>query len=134
MPKEVQQLHRPLALLTCHTLNQHLPAPFSISTANPDAYAFQPQNTLKLQAWDNDPKDTTLLDLIPFLQMVATKGVPDVRDVVRSYDGEEDVARAFKERMAHLTDGKKGTGGGEGAGGGGARRGRGLFSGGLATQ
>jgi hypothetical protein len=33
--------------------------------------------------------------------MVAER-VPDVRSVVRAYDGEDDVARAFKERMAHL--------------------------------
>lgn len=38
--------------------------------ANPDAYAFQPENALKLKPWDHSTKDTTLLDLIPFLQMV----------------------------------------------------------------
>lgn len=31
----------------------------------------------------------------------------DVRDVVRSYDGEEDVAAAFKHRMAQLAANKK---------------------------
>lgn len=36
----------------------------------------------------------------------------DVRDVVRSYDGEEDVAAAFKQRMAQLAEQKKHTGGG----------------------
>ena len=31
----------------------------------------------------------------------------DVRDVVRSYDGEEDIAAAFKQRMAQLASQKK---------------------------
>jgi hypothetical protein len=129
------------------------PCPPPCPPANPDAYAFQPENTLKLKKWEpekpGDAKDTTLLDLIPFLQvggaaagagarpgparaaapqvpaptpsrfalvtlpllppssdhpppqMVAER-VPDVRDVVRAYDGEDDVAKAFKERMAHI--------------------------------
>jgi hypothetical protein len=33
--------------------------------------------------------------------------VQDVRDVVRSYDGEEDVAAAFKQRMARMAEHKK---------------------------
>jgi hypothetical protein len=33
--------------------------------------------------------------------MVAER-VQDVRAVVAAYEGEDDVARAFKERMAHL--------------------------------
>lgn len=37
--------------------------------------------------------------------------VQDVRDVVRSYDGEEDVAAAFKQRMAQLAGHKKQKGG-----------------------
>jgi hypothetical protein len=34
----------------------------------------------------------------------------DVRDVVRSYDGEEDVAAAFKARMARMEKQKGGGG------------------------
>jgi import inner membrane translocase subunit TIM50 len=96
------------------------------------AWAFQPDNALKLRPWRGpdeggeggeaaaaaaaaEPKkkakpDTTLLDLIPFLQMVATKGVADVRDVVRAYDGEPDVAAAFRRRMARLAARKQGAG------------------------
>ncbi|KIY91269.1 hypothetical protein MNEG_16694 [Monoraphidium neglectum] len=33
--------------------------------------------------------------------MIAER-VQDVRGVVAAYDGEDDVARAFKERMSHL--------------------------------
>lgn len=73
-------------------------------SANPDAYAFQPENTIKLPAWRNDTRDTTLLDLIPFLQLIATRGVSDVRDVVKSYDGESDIPKAFKVRMQHAAE------------------------------
>jgi len=76
-------------------------------SADPHAYAFQPQNALKLRRWGGDFRDTTLLDIMPLLQMVALRGVQDVRDVVRSYDGEEDVAAAFKRRMAELQSAQK---------------------------
>jgi len=79
-------------------LNRDLSQVLFIS-ANPDAYLFQPENTLKLKPWKDDAADTTLLDLIPMLQMIALRGVRDVRDVVKAYDGEEDVAKAFKARM-----------------------------------
>ncbi|GAX76955.1 hypothetical protein CEUSTIGMA_g4402.t1 [Chlamydomonas eustigma] len=82
-------------------LNRDLSQVLFIS-ADPDAYMFQPGNTLKLKPWKDDPSDTTLLDLLPMLQMVALKGVKDVRDVVKAYDGEEDVAKAFKKRMQSM--------------------------------
>jgi import inner membrane translocase subunit TIM50 len=69
----------------------------------------QPENTLKLKPWTSDASDTTLLDLIPFLQMVATRGVKDVREVVKSYDGVEDVAKAFRLRMQAAVAPKQGT-------------------------
>ena len=38
-------------------------------SADPDSWEFQPENTLKLKAWGKDSSDTTLLDLIPMLQV-----------------------------------------------------------------
>ena len=38
-------------------------------SADPEAYLFQPENTLKLKPWRDDPNDTTLLDLLPMLQV-----------------------------------------------------------------
>eukprot|EP00879_Flechtneria_rotunda_P000046 GHRR01000076.1.p1 GENE.GHRR01000076.1~~GHRR01000076.1.p1 ORF type:complete len:396 (+),score=164.29 GHRR01000076.1:1422-2609(+) len=91
-------------------LNRDLSQVLFVS-ANPAAYAFQPENTLKLKPWNHSSADTALLDLIPFLQMVQEVAVQDVRDVVRSYDGEDDAAAAFKQRMAQLAQSKKGGGG-----------------------
>ncbi len=80
----------PLPPLPSQRLPRPPPASFSLPpsqvlfiSANPDAYAFQPENTLKLKPWKNDASDTTLLDLLPMLQMIALKGVKDVRDVVK---------------------------------------------------
>eukprot|EP00798_Chlamydomonas_sp_ICE-L_P003574 gene3574-13652_t len=85
-------------------LNRDLSQVLFISS-DPSAYAFQPENCVKLKPWlgEKSPMgDTTLLDLIPMLQLIATRGVTDVRDCIRSYDGEEDVAQAFKSRMQHV--------------------------------
>ena len=67
-------------------------------SAKPDAWAMQPENTIKLQPWKNDTGDTLLLDLLPFLQFLATQPLSDVRSVVQSYDG-KDIPSTFRERM-----------------------------------
>lgn len=79
-------------------LNRDLKQVLMIS-ADPDAWEFQPENTLKLKPWKGESEDTMLLDLIPFLQMIAMRNVGDVRSVVKSYDGEENVPAAFKARL-----------------------------------
>ena len=63
------------------------------------AWAFQPDNTLKLKPWTGAPGDTGLIDLLPFLQFLATRRIRDVRDVVRAYDGVPDIPAAFKARL-----------------------------------
>ena len=50
-----------------------------------------------------DPTDTAVLDLLPFLEAIVRNGVPDVRDVVRSYDGQH-IATAFRERMQKVQE------------------------------
>lgn len=54
---------------------------------------------LQLEKWTTDDKaDTTLLDLLPFLEAIVRTNVPDVRSVVKSYEG-TDIPTAFRERM-----------------------------------
>ena len=93
-------------------------------TADEDAWSLQPENAIKLKKWKtSDKQDTTLLDIMPFLEAIVRSNVPDVRSVVKSYEGEEDIAKAFKERMrkvapkAHGGEGKT-----RGFGGFGSRR------------
>lgn len=76
-------------------------------TADPDAYSLQPENAVKLPKWttSNGADDTTLLDLLPFLEAIVRTNVPDLRDVVKSYDG-QDIPTAFRERMAKVQESK----------------------------
>jgi hypothetical protein len=49
----------------------------------------------QLAPWKLEADDTKLLDLLPFLEAVVRTAVPDVRAVVRSYEG-QDIPTAFK--------------------------------------
>lgn len=47
----------------------------------------QPENAIILDKWDGNPRDKTLVALIPFLEYVAGMGVEDVRPVLKSFEG-----------------------------------------------
>lgn len=47
----------------------------------------QPENAVVLDKWTGDPKDKTLVALIPFLEYLAGMGVEDVRPVIKSFEG-----------------------------------------------
>lgn len=47
----------------------------------------QPENAVILDKWTGDPKDKTLVALIPFLEYMAGMGVEDVRTVIKSFEG-----------------------------------------------
>ena len=49
----------------------------------------QPENAVVLDKWHGDPKDKTLVALIPFLEYMAGMGVEDVRTVLKSFEGSE---------------------------------------------
>lgn len=57
----------------------------------------QPENAIVLPKWTGDPKDTTLIDLIPFLEYTASVQSPDFREVLRSYQG-TNIATEFDRR------------------------------------
>ncbi|KDP39291.1 hypothetical protein JCGZ_01048 [Jatropha curcas] len=70
------------------------------------AHAFenslQPENCVQIKPFKIDEKgeesvDTTLLDLIPFLEYVARASPADIRQVLASYE-RQDIAKEFKER------------------------------------
>jgi import inner membrane translocase subunit TIM50 len=79
-------------------------------TADSDAFALQPENAIKLPKWTTAEtgNDTTLLDLLPFLEAIVRTNVPDLRDVVKSYEG-QDIPTAFRERMARVAAQKQTT-------------------------
>lgn len=47
----------------------------------------QPQNAVVIPKWNGDPRDTTLIDLIPFLENIAALEYKDTREVVKSFEG-----------------------------------------------
>lgn len=70
----------------------------------------QPENAIILPKWKGDPNDQELVNLIPFLEYVATMGLSDTRAVLKSFEGKhiptefaarEAVARKkFEEELA----------------------------------
>ena len=60
-------------------LGRPLPSTLIIDNS-PVSYLFNPENALAVSSWLDDPNDTELLDLIPFLEDL-TK-VQDVSDVL----------------------------------------------------
>ncbi len=66
-----------------------------------DDLHFEDCTALQLRPWKLEGGDTALLDLIPLLEQIFRTNVPDVREVVRSFEG-QDIPSAFRERMLRL--------------------------------
>ncbi|RMZ76493.1 hypothetical protein DV738_g4951, partial [Chaetothyriales sp. CBS 135597] len=79
-------------------LNRDLKKVLIIDT-DPHHVKNQPENAIILPPWKGDPKDQTLIQLIPFLEYLATMGFDDVRKVLKSFEGKsipEEFARREK--------------------------------------
>ena len=59
----------------------------------------QPENAIVLPPWKGDPKDTELVDLVPFLEFIHTMQYSDVRDVLKSFSGKH-IPTEFARREA----------------------------------
>ncbi|KAB8069989.1 HAD-like domain-containing protein [Aspergillus leporis] len=57
----------------------------------------QPENAIILDKWRGDPKDKTLVALIPLLEYMAGMGVEDVRPILKSFEG-KDIPIEFAKR------------------------------------
>ncbi|KAH0602847.1 uncharacterized protein H6S33_008497 [Morchella sextelata] len=79
-------------------LNRDLSKVIMLET-NPDAWAMNPNNTIKMKPWTGDADDKELVKLIPFLEYIAAMGISDVRPVIEDF-GEKDVATEFARREA----------------------------------
>ncbi|KAH8148454.1 uncharacterized protein LAJ45_07556 [Morchella importuna] len=79
-------------------LNRDLSKVIMLET-NPDAWAMNPNNTIKMKPWTGDPNDKELVKLIPFLEYIAAMGISDVRPVIEDF-GDKDVATEFARREA----------------------------------
>lgn len=74
---------------------------------NPDAVSKQPENAIVLKPWTGETGPGSpgrdLLNLLPFLEYVAAVEVPDVRAVLKSYEG-KDIATEYLRREQELRD------------------------------
>ncbi|KAL4937515.1 mitochondrial import inner membrane translocase subunit tim50 [Aspergillus oleicola] len=68
-------------------LNRDLSKVILIDTKDEHA-RLQPENAVILDKWDGNPKDKTLVALIPFLEYLAGMGVEDVRPILKSFEGQ----------------------------------------------
>ncbi|XP_057247784.1 mitochondrial import inner membrane translocase subunit TIM50 isoform X3 [Beta vulgaris subsp. vulgaris] len=57
----------------------------------------QPENSVAIKPWKKETDDTTLIDLIPFLEYVGLHRPADIRTVLASYNG-KDIASEFINR------------------------------------
>lgn len=67
-------------------LNRDLKKVLIIDT-DPHHVKQQPENAIILPKWNGDPSDQTLIQLIPFLEYLATMGFDDTRSVLKSFEG-----------------------------------------------
>jgi Dullard-like phosphatase family protein len=54
---------------------------------DPAHFKYQPENSVQIPKWSDDPNDTALLDLIPFLEELVHTDVADVREEVSALAG-----------------------------------------------
>ncbi|KAL8920458.1 MAG: hypothetical protein Q9208_006207 [Pyrenodesmia sp. 3 TL-2023] len=86
--KDLNYLNRPLS----RTL---------ILDTSPKHTSLQPSNAIILPPWTGSPTDTELVSFIPFLEYIASMGVTDVRDVLKSFQGTHiPTEYARRERIA----------------------------------
>jgi len=93
----------------CRDLS-HLNRPLErclLVTCEPKVGQLQPSNVLVVKPWDLSPNDTTLLDLLPFLESIVRRNVTDTRTVLSSYAEEaaatgKDASTIFRERSSKM--------------------------------
>ncbi|KAL9581574.1 MAG: hypothetical protein Q9212_003827, partial [Teloschistes hypoglaucus] len=93
-------------------LNRPLSKTILLDT-NPSHASFQPSNAIILKKWTGQPADTELVSLIPFLEYIASMGISDTRDVLKSFENthipteyarRENIAREkFRKQYAEET-------------------------------
>ncbi|EFC50632.1 predicted protein [Naegleria gruberi] len=72
-----------------------------------EAYSKQPENTLVVEPWKGDTSDRLLTDLVPFLELVASKsGKIDVRTILNEYGNRDkpaqQIARDFITKLQNI--------------------------------
>lgn len=59
----------------------------------------QPENTILMKPWKGEPGDKGLVEMIPFLESIGIYNPPDVRPMVKAYEG-KDIPKEYAKREA----------------------------------
>lgn len=80
-------------------LNRDLSRVIVIDHDMKNTLKYHPENGIEVPRWNGDPNDTTLLDLVPFLESLSKEDVSDVREhlEILKTRGIADGVRAHKE-------------------------------------
>lgn len=70
---------------------------------NAESLSLQPENSLVVSPWDGK-QDDYLIQLIPFLEYLATQPVKDVRPIIKLFSDKEDIVVQFKTRELKLRE------------------------------
>ncbi|KAI5964861.1 TIM50 [Candida pseudojiufengensis] len=66
-----------------------------------DSASLQPENSIIVKKWDGKPDDY-LINLIPFLEYLATQPVKDVRPILNSFNDKSNIVEEFQKRETIL--------------------------------
>ncbi|KAI0629646.1 NIF-domain-containing protein [Trametes polyzona] len=81
-------------------LNRDLSKVILLDT-HPEHVAPNPENAIILPKWTGDPKDRGLIAMIPFLESIAIFKTPDVRPVLKAYEG-KNIPIEFAKKEAEM--------------------------------
>lgn len=68
---------------------------------DPARFQNQPENAILIPPWKGRNTNSNLLDYLPFLEAIGINAVPDVRNVLKAYEG-KDVPKVFAARQAEI--------------------------------
>lgn len=68
-----------------------------------ERWALQPENAIPMEPWTGQ-KDDRLIQLIPFLEFLATQNIKDVRPVLNSFHDKNHLIEEFQERERKLRE------------------------------
>lgn len=71
---------------------------------NADSVKFHKENVLHVPRWRGNDDDTTLVDLVSFLQTVSETEISDVREVLKYYSEFENPLHAFRLKQQELLE------------------------------
>lgn len=87
----------------------------------PEHGMLQPENTIIIKPWKGTPGDKGLIDMIPFLESIGIFNPPDVRPIIKAYEGKnipvEYAKREAERKQAVIEEWERDHGGVQASGG-----------------